>query len=185
MASLSATTINIEPVESAGGGSGNPASISASASTSSTTSGAMLASSSGTSSMVVAASPILFVQDLVNEMTHSVMQTAASASDSADQSGSAPVQLIKRPFESSHSGKDGSRSSTGYPLSTANTKRARSSKSSNEENNIRQKLEQRLGGILCCAVCLDLPKSSVYQVWLISFFSLSLSLSCLSGCLSH
>lgn len=27
-----------------------------------------------------------------------------------------------------------------------------------------EKLEQRLGGILCCAVCLDLPKAAVYQV---------------------
>lgn len=27
-----------------------------------------------------------------------------------------------------------------------------------------QKLEHRLGGILCCAVCLDLPRSAVYQV---------------------
>lgn len=26
------------------------------------------------------------------------------------------------------------------------------------------KLEYRLGGILCCAVCLDLPKSAIYQV---------------------
>lgn len=26
------------------------------------------------------------------------------------------------------------------------------------------KLEQRLGGILCCAVCLDLPRAAVYQV---------------------
>lgn len=26
------------------------------------------------------------------------------------------------------------------------------------------KLEARLGGILCCAVCLDLPRSAVYQV---------------------
>lgn len=26
------------------------------------------------------------------------------------------------------------------------------------------KLEHRLGGILCCAVCLDLPRSVVYQV---------------------
>lgn len=26
-----------------------------------------------------------------------------------------------------------------------------------------EKLEQRLGGILCCAVCIDLPKSAVYQ----------------------
>lgn len=27
-----------------------------------------------------------------------------------------------------------------------------------------EKLEYRLGGILCCAVCLDLPKSAIYQV---------------------
>lgn len=27
-----------------------------------------------------------------------------------------------------------------------------------------EKLEQRLGGILCCAVCLDLPSAAVYQV---------------------
>ena len=26
------------------------------------------------------------------------------------------------------------------------------------------KLENRLGGILCCTVCLDLPKAAVYQV---------------------
>lgn len=28
----------------------------------------------------------------------------------------------------------------------------------------KHKLEERLGGILCCAVCLDLPKAAVYQV---------------------
>lgn len=28
---------------------------------------------------------------------------------------------------------------------------------------LQEKLEQRLGGILCCAVCLDLPKAAVYQ----------------------
>lgn len=27
-----------------------------------------------------------------------------------------------------------------------------------------ERLEQRLGGILCCAVCLDLPRAAVYQV---------------------
>lgn len=27
-----------------------------------------------------------------------------------------------------------------------------------------EKLENRLGGILCCAVCLDLPRSAMYQV---------------------
>lgn len=28
----------------------------------------------------------------------------------------------------------------------------------------KYKLEDRLGGILCCAVCLDLPRAAVYQV---------------------
>lgn len=28
-----------------------------------------------------------------------------------------------------------------------------------------EKLEHRLGGILCCAVCLDLPPAAVYQVF--------------------
>ncbi|XP_076335357.1 zinc finger TRAF-type-containing protein 1 homolog isoform X1 [Tachypleus tridentatus] len=30
-------------------------------------------------------------------------------------------------------------------------------------NNKENRLEQRLGGILCCAVCLDLPRSAIYQ----------------------
>lgn len=30
------------------------------------------------------------------------------------------------------------------------------------------KLELRLGGILCCAVCLDLPRVAIYQVCIIS-----------------
>lgn len=29
-----------------------------------------------------------------------------------------------------------------------------------------EKLEHRLGGILCCAVCLDLPRAAIYQVFL-------------------
>lgn len=28
-----------------------------------------------------------------------------------------------------------------------------------------EKLEHRLGGILCCAVCLDLPRAAIYQVF--------------------
>lgn len=31
-------------------------------------------------------------------------------------------------------------------------------------SQISEKLESRLGGILCCAVCLDLPKMAMYQV---------------------
>lgn len=31
-------------------------------------------------------------------------------------------------------------------------------------SSVCEKLESRLGGILCCAVCLDLPKTAMYQV---------------------
>lgn len=31
-------------------------------------------------------------------------------------------------------------------------------------SQLNEKLESRLGGILCCAVCLDLPKTAMYQV---------------------
>lgn len=34
------------------------------------------------------------------------------------------------------------------------------------ERETSDKLEHRLGGILCCAVCLDLPQAAVYQVFL-------------------
>lgn len=34
-----------------------------------------------------------------------------------------------------------------------------------------EKLENRLGGILCCAVCLDLPKTAMYQVSATIYFS--------------
>lgn len=33
-----------------------------------------------------------------------------------------------------------------------------------DTTDIKHKLEDRLGGILCCAVCFDLPKTAVYQV---------------------
>ena len=36
--------------------------------------------------------------------------------------------------------------------------------SAEQKETIIEKLEQRLGGILCCTVCLDLPKSAIYQV---------------------
>lgn len=45
-----------------------------------------------------------------------------------------------------------------------------SKKQRKEENNVEktknadERLETRLGGILCCSVCLDLPSSAVYQV---------------------
>lgn len=49
----------------------------------------------------------------------------------------------------------------GDPFVEPEKKRMRISQSG---DTIKNKLEDRLGGILCCAVCLDLPKAAVYQV---------------------
>lgn len=43
--------------------------------------------------------------------------------------------------------------------------------SSQTKQQTTEKLEYRLGGILCCAVCLDLPKSAIYQVGYILEFN--------------
>lgn len=40
---------------------------------------------------------------------------------------------------------------------------ATSNSLTSKSNLVKEKLEQRLGGILCCAVCLDLPKSAIFQ----------------------
>ena len=165
MTSVSAV-INIDSVESGGTNSsstvgGSSSSLPPPPSSSSGPMSAGSSSSAGGSSN----SSIVYVQDLVNEMTHSVLQTATSSASAESEDSNSPVQLIKRPFDSCS--KDGSKSASGFAQSSHSTKRARSSKSTHDELSIRQKLEQRLGGILCCAVCLDLPKSSVYQVWLV------------------
>lgn len=34
----------------------------------------------------------------------------------------------------------------------------------NDNDEKKNRLEERLGSILCCAVCLDLPRAAVYQV---------------------
>lgn len=50
---------------------------------------------------------------------------------------------------------------------------AKRRKTEHKPSKIVEKLEARLGGILCCAVCLDLPRTAMYQVkWL--FHSVSL-----------
>lgn len=41
---------------------------------------------------------------------------------------------------------------------------AKKRKISKLNDDKKYKLEERLGGILCCAVCLDLPRAAVYQV---------------------
>lgn len=46
------------------------------------------------------------------------------------------------------------------------------------ERETSDKLEHRLGGILCCAVCLDLPQAAVYQVFLKQLILYHAHISC-------
>ena len=46
----------------------------------------------------------------------------------------------------------------------ANKKLRKEESNVEKTKNVDERLETRLGGILCCSVCLDLPSSAVYQV---------------------
>lgn len=52
-------------------------------------------------------------------------------------------------------------------------KRQRKEDVSEKAKIIDERLETRLGGILCCSVCLDLPSSAVYQVSFCNSFMFS------------
>ena len=51
-------------------------------------------------------------------------------------------------------------------------KKQRKEDSNTEKHKRMDRLENRLGGILCCAVCLDLPNSAVFQVIYFCCYSL-------------
>ena len=70
--------------------------------------------------------------------------TLASSSDVIVESGESGNEVFERP-----------------------TKKQRKEKEEGVLEKIKvsdERLETRLGGILCCSVCLDLPSSAVYQV---------------------
>ncbi|XP_017480607.1 PREDICTED: cysteine and histidine-rich protein 1-like [Rhagoletis zephyria] len=117
---------------------------------------------SGSSGSLASSAPtIVFVQDLVNEVTASVLQASGSSAGSGvvdeetNSSSSNSSSSPKRPLE-----KESSKSSKRLKKSSG---AASGSSLITSAPGTGSKLEQRLGGILCCAVCLDLPKSSVYQ----------------------
>ncbi|XP_019873777.1 cysteine and histidine-rich protein 1 homolog [Aethina tumida] len=66
------------------------------------------------------------------------------AATSSNESVTEPLESIEKPDE----------------FAEPDVKRRKCSKNLDEKKN---KLEDRLGGILCCAVCLDLPRAAVYQ----------------------
>ena len=124
---------------------------------------------SGSSGSLASSAPtIVFVQDLVNEVTASVLQASGSSAGSGvvdeetNSSSSNSSSSPKRPLE-----KESSKSSKRLKKSSG---AASGSSLITSAPGTGSKLEQRLGGILCCAVCLDLPKSSVYQVCCTLFY---------------
>lgn len=51
----------------------------------------------------------------------------------------------------------------GFPEPDKKRRKTTNGRSESDAAKTEQKLEHRLGGILCCAVCLDLPRAAVYQ----------------------
>lgn len=116
---------------------------------------------------------------------HLIHPIQSSSSSIASSSGSQSLatetgvvtqnvhHLIKRPFESNMDNKlltaddscgSASSSSKRSKMSSSSLSPPPSKLFDADGLTMRQKLEQRLNGILCCAVCLDLPRSFVYQV---------------------
>lgn len=54
-----------------------------------------------------------------------------------------------------------------------------------KQQTTSEKLEHRLGGILCCAVCLDLPRSAIYQVRIAYVDSVNVPISACTRTLSR
>ena len=86
----------------------------------------------------------------------------ASTSNSSSSSA-AELMMQQQQQQSSQSGEPPSKKQM---LEHASTSAGGSSTGSSglSQGIVHEKLEYRLGGILCCAVCLDLPKTAMYQV---------------------
>lgn len=141
---------------------------------SSTSSGAVSASSSSSSSSSSSTNAVGLIYSSFNPMQSGIRMldltsagqgsstsdsagtnVAASASTLTDASSATgamhPIKRIKT-----------SNLTTPYTLVTSGSSTSTSSSNANC-SAISERLERRLNGILCCAVCMDLPYSSVFQ----------------------
>lgn len=83
----------------------------------------------------------------------------ASSSGVAEQVAATAVAAVAAPLREEHDKPE--------DFHEPDKKRRRTTRAEDTAKT-EQKLEHRLGGILCCAVCLDLPRAAVYQVGLAS-----------------
>ena len=93
-----------------------------------------------------------------NNNNNNLSQTNSSSSNLIERIEEITEEIVNE-MSDSISGEKYSSESPKKRLKTENNS------SDNSNQLIKEKLEQRLGGILCCAVCLDLPKSGIFQVW--------------------
>uniref|UniRef100_A0A2M4BN25 Putative cysteine and histidine-rich protein 1 n=1 Tax=Anopheles marajoara TaxID=58244 RepID=A0A2M4BN25_9DIPT len=106
----------------------------------------------------------------------STSSSAAASSSPSSSSSSAVSSVQQQPLELLHRelppkpnrpigtvGNDDERRSGGEDDDCDEPEAKRRKKAGDKPMAKVEKLEQRLGGILCCAVCLDLPRTAMYQ----------------------
>lgn len=74
------------------------------------------------------------------------------------------ADVVPTPSDVSEAGESIETGSQPYEPAQKKQRKDEGSSDKRTEKVTDERLETRLGGILCCSVCLDLPSSAVYQV---------------------
>lgn len=99
-----------------------------------------------------------------NLITAEIRVENLSTSNAAEQSATATISVPTTSQATSNDVAVGDSSSSSNCTEEPEKKRQKIDAMNPLKSKKMEKLESRLGGILCCAVCLDLPKSAMYQV---------------------
>lgn len=99
-----------------------------------------------------------------NLITAEIRVENLSTSNVVEQSATATISVPTTSQATSNDVAIGDSSSSSNCTEEPEKKRQKIDAMNPLKSKKMEKLESRLGGILCCAVCLDLPKSAMYQV---------------------
>lgn len=142
---------------SSSGGSSSSSAASVVASSSSSSAPAPSSSSSGGQTSTLLISVATQPTHGLN-LSEQIMTPAGQPQEQLNLTLQQPQSQSAEVKDSGKSGRSADRSGEDEP----EVKRKKIDKSSTTK--MIEKLEARLGGILCCAVCLDLPRTAMYQV---------------------
>lgn len=101
---------------------------------------------------------------LVENIPSSQSVSSSVASGTVVSAGSQLLAAISSATENENAGDMGQSSEATEKSTDEPDAKRRKLDNAPAKSKIVEKLELRLGGILCCAVCLDLPRTAMYQV---------------------